>query len=99
MANARDTYNSSVQSALTMLNTTGATGNTAAAPSFSNNTLQFPSLASIEAAYANGSISAAQRVAYKLASEKPSAPQKMFWPRLRAVQIRHKVTNGKRLEL
>jgi hypothetical protein len=69
MANARDTYNSSVQSALTMLNTTGATGNTAAAPSFSNNTLQFPSLASIEAAYANGSISAAQRVAYKLASE------------------------------
>lgn len=25
MANARDTYNSSVQSALTMLNTTGAT--------------------------------------------------------------------------
>jgi hypothetical protein len=66
---ARDTYASSVASALTNLNTAGATGNTVAAPSFSNNTQQYPSLAAIEAAYALGQITAAQRVAYKLASE------------------------------
>jgi hypothetical protein len=69
MTAARDTYNSSVQSALTNLNFAGAIGNTVAAPSFANNTQQFPSLAAIDVAYSLNQITAAQRVSYKLASE------------------------------
>jgi hypothetical protein len=58
------------QRAQTNLATAGLAGNAAAAPTLGgNNTFQYPSLQAIEAAYANGSITAAQRVAYRLASQ------------------------------
>jgi hypothetical protein len=69
MTSARDTYASSVKTAETQLSTTGLAGNGAAAPSFDNNTQQYPSLQAIEAAYALGQITATQRTAYKLATE------------------------------
>jgi hypothetical protein len=66
---ARDTYNTSFQTAQTSLTTAGDAGNAAAAPSFGNNTQQFPSLQALRAALALGQISQAQFVSYALSSE------------------------------
>jgi hypothetical protein len=66
---ARDTYAASVATAQTNLTTAGDAGNTVAAPSFGNNTQQYPSIQALRAALALGQISQAQFVSYALASE------------------------------
>jgi hypothetical protein len=66
---ARSTYAASVTGAETNLNFAGAAGNAAAAPSFNNNTQQFPSIATLKAALSAGQITQAQFTAYALASE------------------------------
>jgi hypothetical protein len=72
---SRATYNASVKTAETGAAVVGFAGNAAAAPSFGNNTQQYPSLQAIEAAYALGQITAAQRTAYKLATDMFAATQ------------------------
>jgi hypothetical protein len=66
---SRDTFNSSVASAETQRDFTGLTGNTAAAPSFANQTQRYPSIRALRAALAAGQISQAQYVSYALATE------------------------------
>jgi hypothetical protein len=66
---ARDTYNSSVKTAETGAAFAGFAGNAAAAPSFGNNTLQYPSIAALKAALSVGQITQAQFVSYSLATE------------------------------
>jgi hypothetical protein len=53
----------------TNLNFAGSAGDAAAAPSFGNNTQQYPSIAALKAAHALGQITTAQFVGYCLASE------------------------------
>jgi hypothetical protein len=66
---ASDTYNSSVKTAETGAAVAGCAGNAAAAPSFGNNTQQYPSIAALKAAYALGQITTAQFISYSLATE------------------------------
>jgi hypothetical protein len=66
---ARDTYNSSVKSAETSATFGGFAGNAAAAPSFGNNTQQYPSIVALKAALSVGQITQAQFMAYSLATE------------------------------
>ena len=47
----------------------GFAGNAAAAPSFNNNTQQYPSIATLKAALSAGQITQAQFVSYSLATE------------------------------
>jgi predicted secreted protein len=64
MSVAKDTYISSVKTAETNLTFAGDAGN-ATGTLIPNNTNDFPSLAAIESAYANGAITVAQRVALR----------------------------------
>jgi hypothetical protein len=47
----------------------GFTGSSAAAPSFNNNTQQYPSIATLKAALSVGQITQSQFVSYSLATE------------------------------
>lgn len=67
MTTAKDTYISSVKTAATNLYFAGDAGNSGGTL-IPNNTHDFPSFSAIEAAYAAGSITAAQRVALKAQS-------------------------------
>jgi hypothetical protein len=66
---ARSTYTAAVTAAETQCNFAGFAGNAAAAPSFNNNTQQYPSIATLKAALSVGQITQTQFVSYALATE------------------------------
>jgi hypothetical protein len=66
---ARSTYTAALTAAETQGALTGFAGNAAAAPSFNNNTQQYPSIATLKAALSAGQITQAQYVSYALATE------------------------------
>jgi hypothetical protein len=66
---ARSTYTAAVTAAETQCNFPGFAGNATAAPNFNNNTQQYPSIATLEAALAAGQITQAQFLSYSQATK------------------------------